>query len=98
MTRHALALTITALYLMGATAVLTAFLMAPPDGLANVWIAVWTLPATVLLLGLLYYPFGIEFPFVPAGGALGYYGSHIAYFVPVVLILAWRLYSFIDKD
>ena len=97
MTRHTIALTITVIYLVSASAVLTAFLMAPPDGLANVWIAVWTLPVTFFGLGLLYYPFGIGFPFVPSGGAvIGYYGSHVLYFVPAVALLASLLYRMIN--
>ena len=40
MTRRKIALTLTVIYLVSASAVLTAFMLAPPDGMANVWIAV----------------------------------------------------------
>lgn len=93
MTRQKIAIIASVIYLVGAAVVLTTFLMAPPDGLANIWIAIWTLPATLLGLGFLYYPFDIGFPFVPSGGLLGYYGSHVVYFVPAVTALAWLLYS-----
>ena len=95
MTRQHIAFIATALYLIAGSVVLGTFLIAPPDGLANIWIAVWTLPVTLLGLGLLHYPFDIGFPFVPSGGILGYYGSHAAYFVPVALFLAWLFYRLI---
>ena len=98
MTLQRIALIATALYLLGGAIVLGTFLMAPPDGLANIWIAAWTLPVMLLGLGLLYYPFGIEFPFVPFTGSFGYYGSHVVYFVPVVLFLGWQLYGLINKQ
>lgn len=97
MTRQKIAIIATTLYLVVAALVLATFLMAPPDGLANIWVAIWTLPVTLLGLGLLYYPFGIEFPFVPSGGMLGYYGSHVAYFIPAALLLAWLIYRLINK-
>ena len=92
MTRQKIAIIATVLYLAVAAIVLATFLMAPPDGLANIWIAIWTLPVTLLGLGLLYYPFDIGFPYVPSGGVFGYYEAHVIYFVSAVAVLSYLLY------
>lgn len=94
MTRKTTAAAVTIIYLAGAVWVLAAFLLAPPDGLANIWIAAWTLPVTLLGLVLLDYPFGIGFPFAPSG-TFGYCGSHAVYFVPVALFLAALIYRLV---
>jgi hypothetical protein len=88
MARKRTAQIVTATYLITAAFVLLQFLLSPPDGLSNVWIAVWTLPVTLAGMVLLYWPFGVEFPFVPFPGSLGYYGSHTVYFTPAVLLIS----------
>ncbi|MGB8818718.1 MAG: hypothetical protein WCC66_12440 [Rhizobiaceae bacterium] len=94
--RRRIAIIITSIYVLSAVAVLAAFLIAPPDGLANIWIAVWTLPVALAGLALLYWPFGIEFPFVPSSGPLtGYYASHTVYFTLAVLLIAALLFRVI---
>ena len=86
---------VTGIYLASAAFVLLQFWLAPPDGLANIWIAVWTLPVTLAGLALFYWPFGVEFPFVPSSGSLGHYGSNTIYFVLACLLIAAVLYRFI---
>lgn len=72
-------------YLLLGGLVLINFLQAPPDGLANVGIALYVFPVTLLGKVL-----GFEFPpFVPKG--LGYYGSHVAFFIPSLFAQAFFL-------
>ena len=85
MTRRTIGNGVTLAYLAGAVFVLVTFLRAPPDGLANIWVALYVLPVTAIgwaVRGVT----GIEFPFVPS--RLGYYWGHVAYFVPATLICA----------
>ena len=72
------------LYLASGLLVLADFLMSPPDGLANVAIALHVFPVTAL--GALT---GLEFPYVPH--SLGYYSSHVAYFVPALIVCTLAL-------
>lgn len=81
MTRRRLGSIAAGLYVAGAAIVLAMFLMAPPDGLANIGIVLYVLPLSLLGIFL-----GGEFPFMP--DALGYYGSHVAFFVPSVALIA----------
>jgi hypothetical protein len=94
--RRRAAVIATSIYVLSAVAVWAAFMMAPPDGLANIWIALWALPVTLAGLALLYWPFGIEFPFVPFTGPLiGYYASHAIYFALAVPLIAAFLFRVI---
>ncbi len=99
MSRKRTALFVTSLYLITAAFVLLRFFFSPPDGLANLWIGVWTFPVTLTGLALLSWPFGIGFPFVPSTGLLGYYGSHAVYFVAAVSALSAAMFRLIaGKD
>lgn len=68
------------IYLAGAGFVWHAFSGAPPDGLANIGIVIYTLP--VVLVGT--FLLKLEFPYVPGG----YYLAHALYFWPSVVLLA----------
>jgi hypothetical protein len=69
-----------AVYVAGAIPVWLDFARTNPDGLANIWIAIYTLPifiiGTFVLRG--------EFPYAPGR----YYEAHALYFWPSVAILA----------
>jgi hypothetical protein len=73
-----------ALYIAGAMVIWLAFSRSNPDGLANIWIAIYTflivIIGTFLLRG--------EFPYVPGR----YYESHALYFWPSVALLALVLF------
>jgi hypothetical protein len=73
-----------ALYIAGAVVIWLAFSRSNPDGLANIWIAIYTFPifiiGTFLLRG--------EFPYVPGR----YYEAHALYFWPSVALLALALF------
>lgn len=71
-------------YLLGAAVVWIDFAQAPPDGLANVGIALYTLPVVLLISSLT----ARDFPFVQGG----YYRAHAAYFIPSVFVLACGLF------
>jgi hypothetical protein len=68
------------LYLAGAAAVYVTFRLAPPDGLANIGLVLWTFPFVLVGTFLL----GLEFPYAPGG----YYAAHTLYFWPAVILLA----------
>src|SRR3979411_575128 len=72
------------LYIAGAMVIWLAFSRTNPDGLANIWIAIYTFPmviiGTLLLRG--------EFPYVPGR----YYEAHALYFWPSVVLLALALF------
>jgi hypothetical protein len=83
---------LTALYLLGAVGVLSNFLLTPHDGSADLAMVVWTLPTALIGLFAIYWPFDIAFPFMPS--AFGYYGGHLAFFLPSVALIAffiWRI-------
>jgi hypothetical protein len=67
-------------YASGAVPVWVSFAAAPPDGLANIWLVIYTLPVVVLCT----FGFGMEFPYFPGS----YYLSHTVYFVTVVALLS----------
>ncbi|MDB5947783.1 MAG: hypothetical protein JWQ33_2809 [Ramlibacter sp.] len=73
-----------AIYLAGAMVIWLSFARSNPDGLANIWIAVYTFPfviiGTFLLKG--------DFPYVPGR----YYEAHALYFWPSVALLAFALF------
>lgn len=73
------------LYLAGAASIWLAFAATNPDGLANIWIAVYTFP--VFLIGT--FLLRLEFPYLPGG----YYGAHALYFWPSVALLALALFG-----
>ena len=72
------------LYLVGAAMIWLVFARTNPDGLANIWIVIYTLP--IFLLGT--FVLGLEFPYMPGG----YYQAHALYFWPSVLLLAALLF------
>jgi len=72
-------------YVLGAALVWWDFSQTPPDGLANVGIALYTLPI-VLFARLLT---NAEFPYFDGGG---YYQDHAAYFLTSVSIIAVGLF------
>lgn len=73
-----------ALYIAGATLIWLDFSSTNPDGLANIWIAIYTFPivivGTFLLRG--------EFPYMPGR----YYEAHALYFWPSVALLSLSLF------
>lgn len=82
-----------AAYLFGAGAVLIQYFIDHGSDSASLLMILWTLPIALLGLIVIYWPFGVVFPFMPA--VLGQYGGHLAYFVPAVLMLALALYKLI---
>lgn len=73
-----------ALYISGAVLIWLAFSRSNPDGLANLWIAIYTFPMVMVGTFLL----GGEFPYVPGR----YYEAHALYFWPSVALLALALF------
>lgn len=91
--RRTIARVVVGLYLASAVWVLVAFLRAPPDGLANIWTIVWTVP--ISLLGAALEPWtGIGYPFLPSR-YFGYYAGHTVYFVTAVTVIALVVYRVI---
>jgi hypothetical protein len=68
------------LYLAGAMFIWVVFVNSNPDGLANIWIAIYTFPIFMIGTLLLHQ----EFPYMPGG----YYQAHAQYFWPSVILLA----------
>lgn len=92
--RRKIAQTILAFYVLGAAGILANFLSLPPSEVGNLPMIVWTVPTSIAGLLLVYLPFEIPFPFMPS--FLGYYGGHIAFFAPSVLIISimlWRVFG-----
>lgn len=90
-TRRTFGTALASLYFAAGLLVLWDFWSAPPDGLANVPLALHVAPVTALGL-LLTKLTGLQFPFVAA--SLGYYGSHTVYFMiamPLTALLLRRL-------
>jgi hypothetical protein len=73
-----------AIYMVGAIVIWLEFLGTNPDGLANIWIAVYTFPIVIIGTFLLHG----EFPYVPGR----YYEAHTLYFWPSVALLALALF------
>jgi hypothetical protein len=73
-----------ALYIAGGIAIWLDFSRSNPDGLANIWIAIYTFPIFIIGTFLL----GGEFPYVPGR----YYEAHALYFWPSVALLALGLF------
>ncbi|TYO61658.1 hypothetical protein FXV83_37040 [Bradyrhizobium hipponense] len=73
-----------AVYVAGAIVIWLDFLRSNPDGLANIWIAIYTFPIAMLGTFLLQG----EFPYLPGR----YYESHALYFWPSVAFLALALF------
>jgi hypothetical protein len=73
-----------ALYIGGATGLWLKIARTNPDGLANVWLIVYTLPVFVSARFLLQR----EFPFVPGC----YYEAHALYFWASVALLAFAFF------
>ena len=90
MTRRKVVKFVTALYLLGAVGVVSNFLLTPHDGSADLAMVAWTFPAALIGLFAIYWPFEIAFPFMPA--AFGYYGGHLAFFLPSVALIAWLIW------
>lgn len=91
--RRKAAKTLILLYLLGAVGVLASFVLAPPDDAASLPMVIWTLPTTLIGFVLLYWPFDVPFPFMPR--ALGYYGSHLAFFFPSIALIAWAIWHIV---
>jgi hypothetical protein len=73
-----------ALYIAGAIVIWLDFSRSNPDGLANIWIAIYTFPIAIIGTFLLQG----EFPYVPGR----YYEAHALYFWPSVALLALALF------
>lgn len=82
-----------ATYLFGAGGIIIQYLIAQGSDGASLLMILWTLPIALIGLIVVYWPFGVVFPFMPA--AFGQYGGHLAYFVPAVLIMAFALHKLI---
>jgi hypothetical protein len=81
---RAMKFVVPALYIAGAIVIWLDFSGSNPDGLANIWISIYTFPifiiGTFLLQG--------EFPYMPGR----YYEAHALYFWPSVALLALALF------
>ena len=93
MNRKKAAKFLTALYLLGAVGVLSNFLLTPHDGSADLAMVAWTLPSALIGVFAIYWPFEIAFPFMPA--AFGYYGGHLAFFLPTVALIGWMIWRIV---
>lgn len=71
-------------YLLGAAPVWGAFILAPPDGLGNVWLMVYTLPVVLFCTFVL----KLDFPYIPGS----YYTAHSAYFAAAVSVLTYLMH------
>ena len=67
-------------YALGAVPICVNFAAAPPDGLANIWLLIYTFPVVALCT----FGFGMEFPYFVGS----YYLAHTVYFVTVVALLS----------
>jgi hypothetical protein len=92
MTRKKIAKAAVLAYLLGAAGVLASLFSGAHEGVGYLPIIVWALPVSLAGLIAVYWPFGVAFPYMPA--ALGFYGGHIAFFLPSVALIAffiWRI-------
>jgi hypothetical protein len=67
-------------YMAGAIFIWINFVTTNPDGLANVWIGLYTFPIFIIGTFLL----SLQFPYMPGS----YYQAHALYFWPSVIFLA----------
>jgi hypothetical protein len=81
---NAMKLIVPALYVAGAIPVWLDFARSNPDGLANIWIALYTFP--IFLVGT--FVLRGTFPYMPGR----YYEAHALYFWPSVALLALALF------
>ena len=72
------------IYVVGAIFVWIIFASSNPDGLANIWIVIYTLPIFIIGTLLLH----LQFPYMPGG----YYQAHALYFWLSVTLLAITLF------
>lgn len=72
------------LYLAGAVFIWVNFVNSNPDGLANIWIGIYTFSIFIIGTFLLHQ----QFPYMPGG----YYQAHALYFWPSVILLAVALF------
>lgn len=72
------------LYFAGAAVIWFYFAGANPDGLANIWIVIYTFP--IVAVGT--YLLNQQFPYMPGS----YYTAHALYFWPSVIFLAFILF------
>jgi hypothetical protein len=92
MTRQKLAKLAALLYLLGAVGVTAGLFSGVHEGAGYLPIVIWALPISLVGLLAVYWPLGVAFPYMPA--AFGYYGGHIAFFVPsaaLIAFLIWRI-------
>jgi hypothetical protein len=68
----------------GAVFIWIVFSRTNPDGLANIWIGIYTFPIFIIGTFLLHQ----QFPYVPGG----YYQAHALYFWPSVILLAIAMF------
>jgi hypothetical protein len=73
-----------ALYIAGAIGIWLEFSRTNPDGLANLWLIVYTLPIVIIGTFILQR----DFPYVPGR----YYEAHAIYFWSSVALLAFALF------
>lgn len=72
------------LYVAGAAVIWFYFAGANPDGLANIWIVIYTFP----IVGIGTFLLNQQFPYMPGS----YYTAHALYFWPSVIFLAFILF------
>jgi hypothetical protein len=92
MSRRKIAKAAVLLYLLGAIGIVAGLFSGAHEGVGYLPMVLWALPASLIGLFAVYWPFGVAFPYMP--DALGYYGGHIAFFVPSAAIIAflfWRI-------
>ena len=90
MTRQKIAKVLVLLYLLGTVGVLSRFALMPSGDSADLAMVIWTLPTALIGLLAIYWPFEIAFPFMPS--AFGYYGGHLAFFLPSVALISWLIW------
>ena len=93
--RRKIAQAILAIYVLGAVGMMANFLSMPPTEVGNPAMIIWTLPMSIAGLIFVFWPFEIPFPFMPA--FLGYYGGHIAFFVPSAMLMSYLIWRIIGR-
>ena len=93
MTRRKIAKALVILYLLGAALIAVSLFFAGHAGVGYAPMIAWALPMSLVGLFTVYWPFGVAFPFMPA--ALGFYGGHIAFFLPSAALIAWLIWRVI---